>query len=229
MLPAIKIGEMVFSTYWLMFYVGVLSMGVLMVRRRDRYHLSLVKALVVTGLITFFGMVGAKMLGALQNWGEVQEKGLSAAGFSFFGAVYMVPIGLVLCSGLLKIKRTVILDAIAPCLASIVAFMRVGCFCSGCCGGWEAEMFGFRFRWPTQAVESIGDFIVLSILLQMEEKKENEGKRYAVFLMGYGILRFFVEFFRDTKKGLFGLGDGQGFAILSVMIAVLVLHKRQLK
>ncbi|MBQ7980465.1 MAG: prolipoprotein diacylglyceryl transferase, partial [Oscillospiraceae bacterium] len=96
------------------------------------------------------------------------ENGLSAAGFSFFGAVYLVPIGLVLCSGFLGIKKTDVLDAIAPGLASIVSFMRLGCFSAGCCGGWEAEILNIRFRWPTQAIESVGDFFVLGLLLQMD-------------------------------------------------------------
>ena len=57
-------------------------------------------------------------------------------------------------------------------------------------------------------------------------ERKAEGKLYAVFLAGYGILRFFVEFLRDTPKGLLGLGDGQWLAILAVLICLFVFRKK---
>ena len=202
-------------------------MGVLMVRRRKQYSLSLLKALLATALITFFGVVGAKGLGAVQNWEGVQVDGLSAAGFSFFGAVFLVPVGLGLLAPVFGIKRAMMLDAIAPCFASIVAFMRVGCFLAGCCGGMEAELLGVRFHWPTQIIESLGDFFTLGLLLQMEEEGRYTGRRYAVCLGSYGILRFFVEFLRETEKRLLGLGDGQWFALFAVLLSITTLLRKK--
>ena len=198
-------------------------MGIIMLHNRFRYNLSAVQALVFTVFITFFGLSGTKVLGALQNWEEVRIKGLSAAGLSFFGAVFLIPVGMSLVAGFFRMKKADALDASAPCLASMIGFMRFGCFFAGCCGGWEAELLGLRFRWPTQAMESIGDFLVLGLILQMEERNLNPGKRYAVFLIGYGILRFFIEFLRDTEKGIFGLGDGQWLAVLGILIGIFVL------
>lgn len=226
MLPTIVLGTIKISAYWMMFAVGVISMGVLMVRRRKQYNLSLAKALVATVLITFFGVVGAKGLCAVQNWERVQVDGFSAVGFSFFGAVFLVPVGLGLFAPAFGIKSAMMLDAIAPCFVSIVAFMRVGCFLSGCCGGVEAELFGFRFHWPTQVIESVGDFFVLGLLLQMEEEGKYAGKRYAVCLGSYGLLRFWVEFLRDTEKRLLGLGDGQWFALFAVLLSIIVLLRK---
>lgn len=218
MLPTVTIGAWTISLYWTMFWVGVIAMGVLVVKRRKLYDLSLVGAIAATALITVFGVVGAKLLGALQNLQAVRSDGLSAAGFSFFGAVYGVPLGLMLFARPLGTTKKKILDAIAPCMAAIVAFMRVGCFLNGCCGGLEANLAGICFRWPVQAIESLGDFFVLGLILHLEEKHKAEGKLYAIFLGGYGILRFIVEFMRDTEKRLLGLGDGQWLAILAILI-----------
>lgn len=226
MFPTLVIGTINISLYWLMFWVGVVSMGYLLLRRRQRYDLSVFKAMLATALITVFGVVGAKMLGVVQNWSQVREEGLSAAGFSFFGAVYLVPVGLMLFAKPLGTSKTKILDAIAPCMASIVAFMRFGCYLNGCCGGTKAELLGYTFRWPTQAIESIGDFFVLAMILQLEEENRYNGKYYAVFLSGYGVLRFFVEFLRDTDKRIMGLGDGQLLAILAVAIGCFILTRR---
>lgn len=224
MLPTITIGSLTISLYWTMFCVGVFAMGVLVMKRRKLYHLSVCKAILITVLITIFGLVGAKLLGALQNLQAVRVEGLSAAGFSFFGAVYGVPLGLMLFARLFGITKKQMLDTIAPCMAAIVAFMRVGCFLNGCCGGLEATIAGCTFHWPTHIIESFGDFLVLGLILNAEEKRKYEGKLYAVFLGGYGILRFFVEFLRDTDKRLLGLGDGQWLAILAMLICAVAFR-----
>lgn len=223
MLPRLEIGGISLPTYWLMFAVGFLSIVVLMQYRRKQYSLTTVQAIFFSLLITLFGLTGTKLLAVIQNWDEVQERGLSAAGQSFFGAVFLLPVGMALCARLFRMRSLAAVDASAPCIASMIGFMRVGCFLNGCCGGWEAELFGLRFRWPTQAMESIGDFFVLGLLLQTEEQNRNAGKRYAMFLIGYGIVRFFVEFLRNTEKGLLGLGDGQWFAVLGILIGAVVL------
>jgi len=223
MLPLIKIGPIGVSVYWLMFGIGVGSIVVLMQNRRLRYSLTRGKALLFAILITIFGLSGVKLLAVVENWQEVISKGISAAGQSFFGAVLLLPIGMMLCAKAFRMTKGSALDATAPCIASMIAIMRVGCFFEGCCGGMEAELFGFRFHWPTQAMESIGDFLILSILLQMEERNACAEKRYSVFLVGYGILRFFVEFLRDTEKMLLGLGNGQWFALIAVSIGGAIL------
>ena len=70
----------------------------------------------------------------------------------------------------------------------------MGCFLNGCCGGWTTAA---GYTWPTQAVESIGDFLILFYLLRREEK----GDRYLYprFMALYGALRFVVEFFRKAE------------------------------
>jgi len=94
---------------------------------------------------------------------------------------------------------------------------------NGCCGGNIVTIAGSSFQWPTQMIEGIGDFIVLDLILRLEKAHKCEGKLYAVFLGGYGILRFFVEFMRDTDKRLLGLGDGQWLAVLAMLISVFAL------
>ena len=103
----------------------------------------------------------------------------------------------------------------------MIGVMRFGCFLNGCCGGIQAKIFGQRFQWPTQALESIGDFVILLWLLNLEENKETEGKLYPRFLLTYGILRFIIEFLRDTPKDWLYLSHGQWFSLIAVGIALL--------
>ena len=223
MLPTITVGGLSISTYWLMFAVGVCSMGVLMLKRRGRYGLNGAQALLFTLLLTVCGLAGTKLLYILENWRDTMENGVTLGGQSFFGAVFLIPLLMAPLGRLFAQAPGRSLDACAPCVASIIAFMRVGCFFNGCCGGWLMEVGNLHFHWPTQAIESIGDFFVLGLLLHMEERGSHPGKRYAVFMIGYGLLRFFVEFFRDTPKDWLYLAHGQWFAAAGCLAGAAVL------
>lgn len=228
MLPTITIGSLTISLYWTMFCVGVIAMGVLMVRRRKKLGLSLFGAIMTTVVTAVFGFVGAKLFAVLLNFEIARTQGLAAAGKTFIGALYMVPIGMLLFARLFKLTKKQMLDAVAPCMAVFVAFQRVGCFLHGCCGGLPVTVAGITLRWPTQMMESIGDFLVLGLLLQLEETHTFEGKRYAVFLGGYGIVRFAVDFLRDADRGLPGLTEGQLLSVPAILIGVvgLMIHRR---
>ena len=228
MLPVIMIGTLRLSSYWLMFVVGVCSMGVLMIRRRKEYRLSIARAVLFTLVLAVCGVSGTKLLYLAENWKLMLERGsILGGGLSFFGAVFLIPILMPLVGRLMGLSAGQTLDACASCVASMIGFMRFGCFLNGCCGGWKANVCGIQFQWPTQAMESIGDFLILGILLQMEAQEVHPGRRYAVFMLDYGILRFFVEFLRDTPKGLLALGNGQWFALISIVIGGALLLKEK--
>ena len=221
MLPTVIIGTLHISTYWTMYVLGGLSMGCLLTRHRDRYSLSVPKALLFTLLLALCGLTGAKLLCFLEN-------GFVWGGVSFFGSVFLIPPLMGLLGLLFGLRPGQSLDACAPCVAVMIAFMRFGCFLNGCCGGWEMVLGDFRFFWPTQAMESVGDFCILALLLRMEVQNAHPGNRYAVFMTAYGILRFFVEFLRDTPKEWLGLGHGQWFAVISCLIGgALLLRERK--
>ena len=92
MLPVISLGSVQISMYWLMFVVGVCAMGALALRARDRYALSVGRALALTVMLTVCGLLGTKLLYILENWRETLENGLTLGGQSFFGAVYLIPL-----------------------------------------------------------------------------------------------------------------------------------------
>ena len=71
-------------------------------------------------------------------------------------------------------------------------------------------------------MEGFGDLLILFALLYIENR-EKRGILYPVFLITYGILRFFVEFLRNTSKNIYGFSNGQLFAIGALIIGVLFL------
>ena len=221
MLPYVTIGTFQVSTYWAMYGVGLGSMLWLVLRRRKRYALSAGKGVAFFLFLAVLGTVGAKLLAILEGWIPLVLFGEGkSAGFSYFGAVFLIFLLIGPLGRLLGLTAGDSRDLAAPCGPAQVAFMRLGCFLNGCCGGWVTS---WGFRWPTQAMESVGDFAILSWLLTVEDR----GGRglYPRFLVSYGAMRFCIEFLRDTEKAYLRLSDGQWCALAAVLIGAWALQR----
>ena len=107
------------------------------------------------------------------------------------------------------------------------AFGRLGCFSAGCCGGIETDAwYGIQFpgeaqkEIPTQLFEAIFLFLISVVMIILYFKfhfKYNMG----VYLIGYGVWRFLIEFIRGdvVERGKFvpGLTPSQFWSILMVI------------
>lgn len=204
-----------------MLCVGAIGMYVCMVKRRERFHFSILKCVLFTVILTIVGVAGARLLFILENFKDYLENGSNNGGVSFFGSVYLIMILMPLVGKALGLKGAQALDASAPCVAIMVGCLRVGCFLRDCCGGWEMCMGDFCFRWPTQAIEGILDFVIMSWLLQSEENGKGKDILYPAFMLSYSTMRFFIEFFRDTPKDWLRMSHGQWFSLAAILIAIM--------
>jgi phosphatidylglycerol:prolipoprotein diacylglycerol transferase len=219
MLPYFTLFGHRFSTYYTMMLAGFVFMLVLMLRRRSRYGLKAWQAVLFTVCVMFSGVLGCKVLYTLEHWGEPFTLG----GFSFFGAVFLVPPLMALLGLPFRLRPGRSICAAAPCVNAMIGTIRVGCFFNGCCGGWATAS---GFIWPTQAAESIGDFVILWYLLRREEAGERD--LYPRFMVLYGALRFVVEFFRKAEpQTLFHAGHWFAIAAIVVGLACLALGRRR--
>lgn len=190
-------------------------MLVLTLLRRKQYNLSVLSAIFFPLLLLLCGISGAKLLFFI-------ESGFTSfGGMSFFGSVFLVLVLMPLIGLIFRLKPAQSLDACAPCVASIIAFMRFGCFCAGCCGGVLCTVGQQSFRWPTQLIEGFGDMLILAVLLFLEKKGSKKGWLYPIFLVCYGVMRFAIEFLRDTPKNLLGCSEGQWLALLAILVAAI--------
>lgn len=120
---------------------------------------------------------------------------------------------------------------IAPaCITIAHAFGRLGCFCAGCCYGKMTDsVFGVVFPgmhhavYPTQLFESCFLFILSGILFFLAYKK-NFKYNFCIYLMGYGVFRFMLEFIRGDERGAFflGLSPSQWFSIIAFISAIVL-------
>lgn len=205
--------------------VGFLAMGYIMLRRKNLYNTTAVQSCLFTVLLMLSGLAGCKLLYVLENLHETMETGISLGGFSFFGAVFLVPVVMPLFGRLFRLSARQSLDASALCVVIMVGTIRFGCFLNGCCGGWMVEIGQFRFRWPTQAMESIGDFAILFWLLSFQERKKQQGTLYPLFMLAYSGMRFLIEFLRDTPKDWLYLSHGQWFSLVAILCGFAALYK----
>ena len=107
------------------------------------------------------------------------------------------------------------------------AFGRLGCFSADCCGGIETDAwYGIQFpgeahkEIPTQLFEAIFLFLISVVMIILYFKfhfKYNMG----VYLIGYGVWRFLIEYIRGdvVERGKFvpGLTPSQFWSILMVI------------
>lgn len=95
---------------------------------------------------------------------------------------------------------------------------------------WQSLLstFGVLPRHPSQIYEFLLEGVVLFIILNFFIRKSRPtGSVSALFLIGYGIFRFIIEFFRqpDEQLGLFGglMSMGQLLSIPMIICGILIL------
>lgn len=129
--------------------------------------------------------------------------------------------------------------AILPSVPLIHAFGRIGCFCAGCCYGMPYDgPLCVTFEksivapsgvslFPVQLLESGINLIIYVILEIIARKTKNVRIVAAVYMMGYGIMRFCLEYLRgDAFRGfVFGLSTSQWISVVLILIALIMLIK----
>ena len=163
-----------------------------------------------------------------------------SAGFHFNGGLTFIGglIGGVICFLLIYAfyrrkytARLYQIISILPCSILIAhAFGRVGCFFAGCCYGKETDSFlGVQFPdlpnpvHPTQLYEAVFLFVMFAICLYLVIKKDFK-HNLSIYLITYGIFRFFLEYLRDDHRGTFvgSISPSQFWSLLMVVAGVAV-------
>lgn len=187
----------------------------------------------IASIIVGFG--AAALFQATYNYIENPEEGFKFGGITFIGGL----IGGVICFLVVyfifrpRLKgRLVDVLSMIPCAVLVGhAFGRIGCLFAGCCHGAETDAwygimmhtheFGYAKVVPTQLFEAIFLFALFAICLILFLKKDFK-HNMSVYLIGYGIWRFFIEYLRADDRGSFvgGISPSQFWAILMVVLGI---------
>lgn len=126
------------------------------------------------------------------------------------------------------------LSLIFPCIIIAHAFGRLGCLFDGCCYGALTDgPLGIKMwvdgewqsRIPIQFFESLFLFALFGVLIFLTVQKKFEYTA-SLYLIVYGIWRFFIEFARADDRGSSGIGflsPSQLTAIVMVLVGVALI------
>lgn len=241
------IGPIPIRLYGLMIGIGFL-LGIWLASRRAKQEgINPDRILDMGVYLLLAAIIGSRILYVLINLPEFRNNPLDVfaiwkGGLVFFGGLLAaVPVGFwYVRKHRLPPWKTA--DIMAPYIALGHAFGRLGCFFAGCCFGSACDgPLCITFTdpqslaplgvplYPTQLMESGGEFLIFGLLLLIRQRKAFDGQVFWFYPLFYSILRFVVEEFRgDAARGLyFGglLSTSQLIAIAMAAASVFMLWR----
>jgi phosphatidylglycerol:prolipoprotein diacylglycerol transferase len=239
------IGSFNLPTYGFLVSLGVLVGLLISVRNSEKEGINPDTAWNFGILIVLAGIVGAKVLYIINDWGTYSANPREIFSLSTLqaGGVFSGGLVVALLTGAWYIRKhrmpaLATFDAFAPGLAMGHAIGRVGCFAAGCCYGkptnhwWgvtftnplAASLVGTPLNEalePTQLFESAVELTIFFILMWMFKRKKFDGQVFGAYLFLYGIARYFLEFIRDDpgRGSVFG-GIMSGTQLISICLVL---------
>ena len=218
----ISIGFLKIRWYGLMYLIGFV-VAILLAKARTKKTWSPVKYSEVDDLI-FYCMLGVILGGRLgyvifYGWHQLISDPLyifriMEGGMSFHGGLIGVIAALWLYGRKIDKDMITMMDFVAPIVPLGLGFGRIGNFINGELWGkptnvaWSFKVNGVSLH-ATQLYEAFLEGLVLFLILWIFTDKERpKMQSSAVFLIGYGVFRFFIEFYRVPDAHLNYLAFG---------------------
>jgi phosphatidylglycerol:prolipoprotein diacylglycerol transferase len=245
---AFKLGSLTIYWYGVMVALAFIAGMWTAVRRAPRDGLSPEKVADLAPWLIVAGLVGARVLFVISYWGEFfadkpwwEVFMIRHGGLVFYGGFIGAAAAGVIYARWKKLPLITLGDTIAPSIALGHMFGRLGCFLNGCCHGAACNLpWAVRFPpdhvtggqpvHPTQLYEAGLNLLLYLGLAWLHPRKKFAGQVFGVYLLGYAVLRAFVELFRGDygEHHLGPLTPGQAISVVifGVGIAFLLLTRR---
>ena len=159
-------------------------------------------------------------------------------GMAFHGGLLGVLVAMAVFARMRGRRFLAVTDLIAPCVPTGLASGRIGNFINGELPGRAADpslpwamvypQSGQSFpRHPSSLYQFLLEGLLLFVVLWFYAKKPRGlGQVSGVFLIGYGVLRFIAEFFREPDEFLgllsLGLSMGQWLCVPMVLAGIVM-------
>jgi phosphatidylglycerol:prolipoprotein diacylglycerol transferase len=231
-----KIGDFYLWWYGLSYTLGFL--GVFLWIRRNRARMAMTDQEMYD--LAIFLAAGVLMGGRLvevifYEWAYYGKHiwhipAVWLGGMSTHGILLGAIIGISLFSWLNHRSFLETADMLVIAGAYIMGVGRIGNFIDGQIVGSITDMWwGVQFpdlegyRHPVVLYDGIKNLLLIPFLLLVRRTEPPRGVMTAHFILWYGFLRIFVDFFREYRTDFFGLPPGQEFNILMTLIGVSML------
>ena len=157
-------------------------------------------------------------------------------GVNYFGLIFAMPLLLALLCWMMGVDPFKQIDLITPAYPVALFFMKMGCFCAGCCGGIPCTWGMYNpasgcVEIPVQLIEA--GFAAMLFFIMIQKRKSSSGTLLPQYIILYCGSRFFSEFFRRDPNVFLGLKKYHILCILGffwgiVQLWVIRKHKKSL-
>ena len=215
----IRIGPVEIRYYGLMYVVAIV-VGIILLRReisRKRLELTKDDAIGFAFWAVVGGILGARIYYVLFMWNEYYSQhpldifAVWHGGLAIHGGILGGAAAVFCYSKIKHVRFFDLTDAVSPMLALGQAFGRLGNFMNGDAHGvptdlpWgivfpEGSIAGDEFPGqplhPVMLYEMVLNLISFFILWKLRKRNHKPGFIFSMYLLNYGIIRFFVSFLR---------------------------------
>ena len=251
MQPYLEIFGNKIPSYGFLLAVAYAAAFICALLRRKKYDMSLLDTTVAMFMAGFGALMGGKIFYVLQGIPEFiylhNETGMNfleyfnSAGFIYYGGFIGCMLMLLLCAKVYAIPALKLTDALLPALPLAQSIGRVGCFLAGCCYGMPLkggiimtqqshEMFGVALL-PVQLIEAVACIALFIVMLVYESKPRRPGGMLCFYFVGYGIIRFVLEFFRyDDIRGfvsVLSVSQWISLGLIAVGLVVFIIRRKK--
>lgn len=236
----LHIGPLTIHGYGFMIGVGILCCLMMGMKRAKVRGMSEDAVIDIAIWGVLIGFVGAKLLYVLVEFDRFLQSPqtvLGSEGFVVYGGIITGVIVAIVYCRIKKLRFIEYLDLLMPSVAMAQGFGRIGCFLAGCCYGKETHSFigvvfppdslapaGIRLL-PTQLFSSLGDFIIMGILLLYGKRARLTGDITVLYMILYAVGRFFIEFLRNDDRGTFLIFTTSQWISIGILVFALLLRQ----
>lgn len=185
-------------------------------------------------------IVGARIYYVAFEWDYYKDNlikilNIREGGLAIYGGIIAAYLTGYIMAKKSKLNFMELADITAPSLALGQAIGRWGNFINMEAHGYETNLpwaviiDGVGYH-PTFLYESLGDFVIFIFLFYFARKKQKyKGQIIALYMILYGILRFFVEGLRTDSLYFMGMRISQIVSLVGILIGLYIFATRKEK
>jgi len=238
----INFGFIGFRTYGILITIGVALLTYII--NREKKHIKKIKKVDMADLLIFTlfgGILGARLYHLATDWRLYAANPISAlyfwnGGLGIFGAIVGGILALLLYSKFKKFDLFTMIDLIAVFMPLAQIVGRAGNLVNQEIVGlpttlpwsWKLANLSTTFH-PVFLYEQIGDLLLFVLLFWFYKTKKVIGNLdlTLIYLAGYSVVRFIVEFWRSEPKIIFSTFTlNQAVCVFVIIFSVIVYRFR---
>jgi phosphatidylglycerol:prolipoprotein diacylglycerol transferase len=245
---AFTIGSIEIRWYGIMIALAILVLvlwTLWQAKRGAKLSYDTVIILAIVGIPS--GIIFSRLLHVIDRWefyshnpGQI----IGGEGLTIYGAILGAVLGTWIYSKFRPFNYGYAADLVAPGIILAQAIGRVGCTINGCCYGTHTSLpWGIFYTHPnvnvqtlaagvthpTQVYEIIFLLLLFGGIMLLKGRLKPDGSLFLVYLGGYSLWRFGIDFVREGTPFLFSLHQAQVIGIIVVVVAIIILVRRRVR